>query len=66
VDRANEIIWIRMLKKEFQNLKKGSSLLLCDNQRNIQLVKNTNYHARTKHIEIQHHFIKEKMLEKGN
>jgi hypothetical protein len=59
VDRAKGIIWIRMLKKEFQILEKGSSLLFCYNQRNIQLIKNTIYHARTKHIEIQHHFVKE-------
>jgi hypothetical protein len=52
VDRAKEIIWIRMLKKAFQNLEKGPSLLLCDNQKNIPLVKNTIYHARTKHIKI--------------
>jgi hypothetical protein len=64
VDRTKEIIWIKMLKKEFQNLEKGSSLLFCDNQWNVQLVKNTIYHARTKHIEIQHHFIKKKINKK--
>lgn len=55
VDRAKDIIWIKMLKKEFQILEKVSSLLLCDNQWNIQLVKNTIYHARTKHIEMSSH-----------
>jgi histone deacetylase 1/2 len=34
-----------------------------DNQNVIVLIKNTQLHARTKHIDIQIHFIKEKMIE---
>ena len=29
------------------------------NQEAIELVKNPNYHARTKHIDIRYHFIRE-------
>ena len=33
----------------------------CDNQSSIKLAHNPIYHARTKHIEIQHHFVREKI-----
>lgn len=42
----------------------GSHLnLFCDNQGSINLAKNPIFHARTKHIEVQHHFIRECVLE---
>jgi hypothetical protein len=34
-----------------------------DNQDVIVLIKNSQFHARTKHIDIQTHFIKEKVIE---
>ncbi len=35
--------------------------MICNNQSSIKLVKNLVFHAQTKHIEIQHHFIREKV-----
>ncbi len=34
-----------------------------NNQSVIVLIKNSQFHARIKHIDIQTHFIKEKMIE---
>ena len=34
----------------------------CDNQSAIKLAKNPVFHARTKHIEIHHHFVRERVL----
>jgi histone deacetylase 1/2 len=34
-----------------------------DNQDVIALIKNSQFHARTKHIDIQTYFIREKMIE---
>jgi hypothetical protein len=34
-----------------------------DNQNVIVLIKNSQFHARIKHIDIQTHFIKEKVIE---
>ena len=34
---------------------------MCDNQGAMELAKNPVYHARTKHIEVQHHFVQEKV-----
>jgi hypothetical protein len=35
--------------------------MICNYQSSIKLVKNLVFHAQTKHIEIQHHFIREKV-----
>jgi len=37
-------------------------VIYCDNINNILLVNNPVYHARTKHIEVHYHFIKEKVI----
>ena len=37
------------------------TVLKCDNQSSIKLAHNPIYHARTKHIEDQHHFLREKI-----
>ncbi|KAF7830116.1 Retrovirus-related Pol polyprotein from transposon TNT 1-94 [Senna tora] len=37
--------------------------LHCDNQSAIRLAENPVFHARTKHVEVHHHFLREKVLE---
>ncbi|KAF7831672.1 Copia protein [Senna tora] len=37
--------------------------LHCDNQSAIRLAENPLFHARTKHVEVHHHFLREKVLE---
>ena len=39
--------------------------ILCDNKGAIDLIKNPVQHARTKHIEIRHHFLRDN-IQKGN
>lgn len=38
--------------------------LMSDNQGCIALAKNPTHHSRTKHIDVQHHFICEKIKDK--
>ncbi len=38
--------------------------IYCDNISSILLANNPVYHARTKHIEVHYHFIREKVLAK--
>ena len=33
--------------------------ILSDNQASLNLVKNAEYHKQTKHIDVQHHYIRE-------
>ena len=37
--------------------------LQLDNQAAIAISKNPQHHSRTKHIDVQHHYIREKVLE---
>ncbi len=39
-------------------------VIYCDNISSILLANNLVYHARTKHIEVHYHFIREKVLAK--
>ena len=36
--------------------------IYCDNLSNIQLAKNPVFYARTKHIEVHYHFVRERVL----
>jgi hypothetical protein len=38
------------------------TVLNCDNQSCIAIAKNPVFHARTKHIEIQYHFVREMIV----
>jgi hypothetical protein len=42
-------------------MQEGATSIMCDNQGCIQLAKSLMHHSRTKHIDIQHHFIREKL-----
>src|SRR6266702_4985986 len=56
---AKEAIWLRKLLGElFPNLLVPTSLY-CDNQATLKLATDNNYHARTKHIDLRFHFIRQ-------
>eukprot|EP00250_Pteridium_aquilinum_P033780 c6286_g1_i1 orf=12-515(-) len=59
---ACEAIWLRRLLSELGFPQTGSTLVRCDNQSCIALAKNPVFHARTKHIEIQYHYVRERVL----
>ncbi|KAJ7529403.1 hypothetical protein O6H91_15G048000 [Diphasiastrum complanatum] len=62
---TKEILWLRRLLEEFQVIKaEDISCIYCDNQAAQQLANNPIFHARTKHIEISHHFVREKVQAK--
>jgi hypothetical protein len=60
---TKEGIWIRRLLMEigFWGSAKQSIIINTDNQGCMALSKNPVFHARTKHIDIRHHFIREKI-----
>ena len=57
-----EVYWLRMLLKELGMCLSRSPVLWCDNVGAIALASNPVFHARTKHVEIDYHFIREKIL----
>jgi hypothetical protein len=53
-----QLLWMRQTLRDFgYNLSKVS--LLCDNESAIRMADNPVQHSRTKHIDIQHHFLRE-------
>jgi hypothetical protein len=49
---------MKKLMKELGYMKeKKVTAIRCDNQGAISLMKNPTQHARTKHIDVQHHFV---------
>ena len=60
-----ELIWIEALLTELHLSLPLSPDLLCDNLSATQLAANPILHARTKHIEIDFHFIRERVVNKS-
>nr|GEV75433.1 cysteine-rich RLK (receptor-like protein kinase) 8 [Tanacetum cinerariifolium] len=56
-----EITWPLSLFKDLQIFTSTTIPILCDNQSSISLATNPLQHARTKHIEIDCHFVREKI-----
>jgi len=63
---AKEAIWLRRFLTELGYTRPDidSVTINCDNQGAITLTKNPEFHARTKHIDIQWHYVREQ-VEKG-
>ncbi|KAE8678885.1 Serine/threonine-protein kinase Nek5 [Hibiscus syriacus] len=57
-EAAKEALWLTGLVKEL-GVQQGGVQLLCDNQSAIHLAKNQVYRARTKHIDVRFHKIRE-------
>ena len=57
---ASEITWMVTLLRDFEVVVE-SALVFCDNQSAIHLSTNPTFHERSKHIEIDCHFIREKV-----
>ena len=59
-----EGVWLRRLLGELRVTYYGPIKMMCDNQSAIAIAKNPVHHDRTKHIEIDRHFIYEKIEDK--
>jgi len=56
---AKEAIWLRTLLSELGYPFSSPSPIHCDNHSTITLAKDPTFHARSKHIDIRHHFIRD-------
>ncbi len=57
-----EVAWLRKLLGNLGLHVDRQVIIYCDNLNSIQLARNPMFHARTKHIEVHYHFIKEKVV----
>ncbi|KAM0065342.1 putative RNA-directed DNA polymerase [Helianthus debilis subsp. tardiflorus] len=56
-----EVLWVRRLLTEIGYPTQETAKVISDNKAAIQISKNSVQHDRTKHIEVDRHFIKEKL-----
>jgi transposase InsO family protein len=56
-----EVLWLRILLTELGLFQDMPLMLYCDNKAAIDIANNPVQHDRTKHVEIDRHFIKEKL-----
>jgi hypothetical protein len=61
---ACEVVWLQKLFSDLGLLVDAHVVIYCDNISSILLANNLVYHARTKHIEVHYHFIREKVIAK--
>ena len=59
---TSEVIWIRSFLAAMGVFLQQLIKLFCDNQAALHIAKNPVFHERTKHIEIDCHFVREKIL----
>ena len=69
-EAAKDAVWLRRFNAEFSksssgDLKKPAAVkVFCDNQPAVKLSKNPEFHRRTKHFDIEVHYVRE-LQEKG-
>eukprot|EP00253_Pinus_taeda_P031334 PITA_31334 len=60
---SKERVWLQRLCSSI-GLVQGAIRIDCDSQSTIFLVKNPAYHSKTKHIDVQYHFVRDMIEDK--
>ena len=63
IEACKEAVWLARLVRDLGSAIEMSTLH-CDSQSAILLAKNPVFHAKTKHIEVKYHFIREMLEDK--
>lgn len=56
-----ELLWLKIILQDLKIEWNGPMKLYCDNKSAINIAHNPVQHDRTKHVEVDRHFIKEKL-----
>lgn len=63
-EAACEAVWLRRILEDLGQKQDGPTVIYCDNMSAIAMSKNPVFHARSKHIELRVHFIRD-LVQKG-
>ena len=58
-----EVMWLKKLLKELGIKVEEATKIFCDNQAALAIAANPVHHEKTKHVEIDSHFIRDKVIE---
>jgi hypothetical protein len=58
---AKKAIWLRRILADLGHPQASATTIYEDNQSTIKMTEQPGEHRRTKHIDIRHHFIREKV-----
>jgi hypothetical protein len=61
---TTEVMWIQTLLDELGASQSNAAVLWYDNIGSMYLSTNPVFHARTKHIEVDYHFVRERVAQK--
>ena len=61
---TSELVWLRQLLEDLGVHTAEPSKLCCDNMSAVYIASNHTFHERTKHIEMDCHYVREEFLRK--
>ena len=56
-----ETCWLRQLLQELHRPVTGATVVFCDNVSSVYMTENPFHHQRTKHVEIDLHFVRDRV-----
>lgn len=59
---SKELAWLKSLLSELRLRDLYNTKLICDNQMSLHIASNLAFHEETKHIEIDSHYVTDKVV----